>query len=484
MSEATFDLVPSVTPFVQCENFTSLIVGPVGSTKTTAGIAKIAYHAKLMAPCIDGVRRSRCVWVRNTKEQLRDTSIPDFTKWYPDGEAGAYLKTEMKFTLRFDDVECEVLFRGLDDANDVRRLLSLQISFGILEEFREINPSIYEQLGTRVGRYPDGTMVPHRPEWGVDSKGNPIQGCVTDEGKPNKHLWGMTNPPDYDTFWEQLLSDPPANVSVFIQPSGLSPEADWQHFLPTDYYENLAEGKGEDWVDVYVHAKFGKSLAGKPVFRSFSREIHVAKSAVKANRLSANPILVGFDCTGVHPAAVIGQVGFNARLMVFNAIYGDDKGPLRFVREDLKPLLANQYAGMNIMVILDPAAIARNADERSTMEIIKAEGLPVKLARTNNLQPRISAVEQFLTRMVDGLPGLAIDPTGASLLVSALSGKYRFKLNSKGVAEDTPEKLHPWSDVVDAFQYLCLHADGGQMFGAQVGGGRREVKPPPRRWAL
>jgi len=51
---------------------------------------------------------------------LRDTTIPDFLKWYPDGIAGTYLKTEYKFILRFDDVECEVLFRGLDDSNDVR----------------------------------------------------------------------------------------------------------------------------------------------------------------------------------------------------------------------------------------------------------------------------------------------------------------------------------------------------------------------------
>jgi len=483
MSEITFDLVPSVTGFVQCEKFISLIVGPVGSTKTTAGIAKIAYHASRMAPCRDGVRRSRCIWVRNTREQLRDTSIPDFQKWYSPGVFGEYLKTEMKFTLKFDDVECEVLFRGLDDSNDVRRLLSLQASFAVFEEFREINSGIYEQMQTRVGRYPDGMMVPHRPEWGVDDKGNPIQGCVTDDGEPNKHVWGMTNPPDYDTYWEELISNPPANVQVFIQPSGLSPEADWQHFLPTDYYENLAEGKSEDWVDVYVHAKFGKSLAGKPVFRSFSRDMHVSKVALTPNKLSGNPLIVGFDCTGVHPGAVIGQMGFAGRLLVFDALYGDDMGPLRFVRERLKPMLVNKYGGMNVAVILDPAAIARNADERSTMEIIKAEGLAVKLARTNNLQPRISAVEQFLTRMVDGKPGLLIDP-GAQLLVSALSGKYRFKINTKGVVEDEPEKLHPWSDVVDAFQYLCLHADGGQMFGSMLGGGRREVKPAPRRWAL
>ena len=129
--QLTYKPPNSVKEFLTSESFISLIVGPVGSTKTTAGIMKIAYHAKQMAPARDGIRRSRAIWIRNTREQLRDTSIPDFLKWYPDGVAGSYLKSEYKFTLKFDDVECEVLFRGLDDSNDVRRLLSLQASFAV-----------------------------------------------------------------------------------------------------------------------------------------------------------------------------------------------------------------------------------------------------------------------------------------------------------------------------------------------------------------
>ena len=129
MSHLSYTPPASVEPFLQSEAFISLIVGPVGSTKTTAGIMKIAYHASQMAKCRDGVRRSRAIWVRNTREQLRDTSIPDVLRWYPDGQAGVYEKTNYKFILKFNDVECEILFRGLDDSNDVRRLLSLSISF-------------------------------------------------------------------------------------------------------------------------------------------------------------------------------------------------------------------------------------------------------------------------------------------------------------------------------------------------------------------
>ena len=121
--------VQSVTPYLLSDKFQSFIVGPVGSTKTTASLMKIPIEARKVAACADGIRRSRCAVVRNTRQMLLDSTIKDFLGLFPEGQAGVYHRTELRFTLRFDDVECDVLFRGLDDANDVRRLLSLQLSF-------------------------------------------------------------------------------------------------------------------------------------------------------------------------------------------------------------------------------------------------------------------------------------------------------------------------------------------------------------------
>ena len=443
-NSVTYAPPPSVQGFLTSESFISLITGPVGSTKTSAGIMKIAYHAKQMAAGKDGIRRSRCVWVRNTNQMLLDTSIPDFLKWFPDGQAGVYEKTKMRFVLRFDDVVCEVLFRGLEDANDVRRLLSLQISFAILDEFREIHSDIYEALQGRLGRYPDKMLVPPRKEWGRDAKGNPIGGCVKDDGSPNKFLWGMTNPPDSDTYWEKLLTDPPANVKAFFQPSGLSPEADWTQFLPEDYYANLAEGKSQDWVDVYIHNKFGKSLSGQPVFRTFDTALHVAKTPLT---VLSGPILVGVDA-GLSPAAVLGQIDYRSRLVVHDALVSESMGALRFIREKLKPLLATKYPGRAVLIVIDPAAFQRaQTDERTVADMFKNEGFRVVPARSNIISARLASVEQYLTRLVDGAPSIIFDPEGCKPLLAALRGKYRYKVNTKGETDDKPEKNHPWSDV-------------------------------------
>jgi len=469
--------VPSLIPFLLSQAFQSFVVGPVGSTKTTASLIKILMEAKQVAACEDGIRRSRCAVVRNTRQMLMDSTIPDFLKLFPEGQAGAFLRTELKFIIRLDDVECEVLFRGLDDAQDVRRLLSLQLSFAMLDEVREINPDVFNALTGRLGRYPNGMMVPHRPEWGNDEKGNPIQGCVTDSGKSMKKLWGATNPADADSFWELYLSNPPNNAHVTIQPSGRSPEADWLKHLPSNYYEDMMEGKTEEWVAVYVDGKWGRSLSGMPVHRSFNRATHVASEEIKPLGYSTQGLIIGIDA-GLTPAATIGQVMYDGRVVVYNALISEGMGALRFIREKLKPLLVNKFPGYPTLIVIDPAAAQRaQTDETTVRDVYRAEGFKVKFARTNALAARLSAVDKFLTRTVDGKAGVLLCPVGAGPLIQALNGKYRYKINTKGETDESPEKSHPWSDVSDSFQYLCLHADGGETFGmnAQTNQ-RREVQ--------
>ena len=88
------------------------------SGKTTGLFFKLAYMAKLQAPGLDGIRRTRAVVVRNTASQLRDTTLASWNYWFKDGQAGTWHATATKFVLRFDDVECEVLFRPLDTPDD------------------------------------------------------------------------------------------------------------------------------------------------------------------------------------------------------------------------------------------------------------------------------------------------------------------------------------------------------------------------------
>ena len=442
-AELSYQPPLSLEPFFVSDKFVNLITGPVGSTKTTAGIVKIAHEAQRIKACHDGIRRSRCIWIRQSREQLRDTSIPDFLRWFPDGVWGHYQKTEYKFVMRFGDVECEVLFRGLDDASDVRRLLSLQATFGVADEFRELNMDIFDALQGRLGRYPS------KADNGVGSK--------DDFGNQIDKFWGMSNPPDFDTPWEQYLSNPPDNAAVFFQPSGMSEEADWTQYLKDDYYPNLCEGKSQDWIDIYVHGKFGRSLSGKPVYSSFNAETHVSKAAMNPIRSTTNPLILGFDF-GLTPACVIGQLDSFGRALVYEAVTSDNMGILRFSRERLKPLLAQRFPGMPVLIIGDPAGVQRaQTDERSVFDVLRSEGFRVIAAKSNSVVARIAAVEGLLTRMIDGRAAIQIDP-GCGELIKAFRGGYRYRTKKTGETEESPEKNH-YSHISDAMQYFALHVN-------------------------
>lgn len=277
-----------------------------------------------------------------------------------------------------------------------------------------------------------------------------------------------------DTFWETLLTEPPKNCEVFFQPSGLSQEADWLQYLPSEYYANLAEGKTQDWVDVYINAQFGKSLAGKPVFSSFKTAIHVAE---KPLIIQSAPLIIGVDA-GLTPTATICQVDYQGRILVHDSISGESMGALRFCRELLKPLLARKYQGIPQLIIIDPAAFQRaQTDEKTVADIFKNEGFLVKPALTNTITARIAAVDAYLTRTIDGKSAILFDKAGCGQLILAMRSKYRYKTNTKGETDESPEKTHPWSDYADSLQYACLHVDNGASLGAartQVQ--RKEVK--------
>lgn len=448
----------SLAGFLTSEAFVSLVSGPVGSGKSSAAMMKIAYHAKKMRKGRDGVRRSRAVVVRNTNQMLTDATIPTFMTWFPEGVAGSYARTDKRFFLRFDDVECEVLFRGLDDANDVRRLLSLECSFGILDEYREIHPDIFNALQGRVGRYPSVANG----------------GCVTDDGMPNHHIWGATNAPDADTYWEEYMSEPPSTAKIFMQPSALSAECDWSENLIDGYYETLAEGKTEDWIDVYIHNKFGRSLSGTPVYqKSFYSDFHVAKDELRAVNSSDYPIIIGIDF-GRTPAAVFKQRDPRGRVLTLGEITSENMGIETFIRTKLTPYVANNYPGYSVLCAPDPAGYAKTQlNEMTLVDALKAAGFKCVKPPSNKPELRIQAVERLLSQQLEGKAMYLIDPR-CQMLIKGFRSGYRYRVKKNGELEDSPDK-NEYSHVHDANQYADSVIDMN-VRGVAMSSTRREVK--------
>jgi hypothetical protein len=253
---------------------------------------------------------------------------------------------------------------------------------------------------------------------------------------------------------------------VFKQPSGRSPRAENIENLPDGYYDT--QGRSEEYVRVYIDGEYGLSSAGMPVYKYFRPDYHMAKERIRSILNGVRPVVVGMDL-GLTPAAVVGQQDPRGRALILDEAVSFDMGIQRFVRTMLKPLLYERFPGAPVLVVVDPAGIQRaQTDERSAVDIIKAEGMRVIPAKTNNVSARINAVDEYLMRQVDGDPGFLLDPR-CTQLKAAMMGGYRYKPRGDG---DIDKNKH--SHVAEALQYLMLHiASAGE---GSVLSQRREIK--------
>jgi hypothetical protein len=170
---------PTLFDFHMDDHFVKGVMGPFGSGKSVGMCFEIFLRCQAQLKQEDGKRRSRWAVVRNTKEQLKDTTLRTWLDWFPDGVMGRYAVSEMTYYLQHGDIEAEILFRALDKPDDVKKLLSLELTGGFVNEAREVPWAIINGLTGRVGRYPrkaDG--------------GSNWNGIIMD-----------TNPPDEDHWW-------------------------------------------------------------------------------------------------------------------------------------------------------------------------------------------------------------------------------------------------------------------------------------------
>lgn len=440
------------------ELFFDWTVGPVGSGKTTSIFFKLCYMASLQAKSpLDGKRRTRAVIVRNTMPQLKDTTLTSWNYWFKDGQAGIWRATDSKFLLQFGDVECEVLFRPLDTSDDVARVLSLEVTFAIIDEFVQIDEKIIEALAARCGRYP----------------------TKNDGGATNWGMWGASNPGNEDDWWyEYLYEQRPANVRLYEQPSGLSLDAENVENLPggEKYYASLMIGKSVHWIKQFIEVQWGYSLSGKPVVPTFNAQLHIATAPLIPTPLL--PLIVGYDPGVGGSALLFGQQDLDGRLLVYAELVQEDYGTERLINDRLRPLLRARFPDYEVVVAPDPAADSRStSNESSSVDYFRKAKFTVRFPDMNNqLEPRLSAIEHYTTRLTVKGPALLIDPRCKGL-IRALQGGWRYEMTKKGDKKLEPQKNHH-SHTGDGFSYLCRYCQHATGRAARQ---LQRLAIPPRR---
>jgi len=488
LAQQTFDPSgPTISDFMRDDSFVVGVMGPIGSGKTTAGMMKGLAISYAQKPDALGRRRSRGAIIRNTYPELTTTSIKSWHEWVPITEGKWIAEGPPRHILNGKDgLQIEVMFLALDRPEDVRKVLSMDLTWAFVNEAREVPKAVIDGLTGRVGRFPS-------PRDG---------GCVSPQ------IIMDTNPPDSDHWWyilaerdsstprgKEIIDSIEASeaelrghgvltpsqhlFSFHRQPGGRTPRAENLHNLPAAYYTKAAAGKTKDWIKVYVDGEYGFVQDGKPCYPEYVDSTHCRAFEL----FPYLPLTIGLDF-GLTPAATIGQELPNGRHVVRHEIVTERMGATALALE-LKRFLGRFYPDRDQFPIGcitgDPSGSAGGNDERAVFDILKANQVQASPASTNDFTVRREAVGTAFNRLIDGQPGLLIHPD-CRVLRKACQGGYHFsrvKVVGDERWHDRPHKNH-FSHVAEALQYQLLGSGAEREL--RVLKSEPKVKPARPAW--
>ena len=505
-----FSSAQTLSDFFHSDEFVRIVVGPVGSSKTTAFCCEIMKRAMEQEPSpIDNVRYFKAAVVRNTMPELWRTTIETWLAVFREDQCGPmrrsspvhhHIKIPPNQVTGEPGLDLLVDFFAMDKPDNVRALLSYEGTLIWFNEVREIPRNIVKAATDRAGRYPSRAKNSVMPTWfGV---------------------MGDTNPPDEEHWIYEFYAEPPEYYKVFKQPPGVfecvekekedgskywqsidargpdvktsdpnnmqvsagkmwlaNPKAEnlvnlpifkeGAHFLSKDgYYLFRVSGKDYDWIRGYYQGDFGPVFDGKPVIPEFNREIMVSD---QIQILEGVPLGGGFDIGGgtLNSAAVFGQKHPRGPYMIFAEVNPDEDG-MGLVRfgEEVNYSLAEYFPTNETHLGRfwgDPAGRTRDPlFETTVFDHLHMLGLPVFEAPSNNPQLRVEAIKSPMGRMVDGSPGIIIHPRCKNLIKGLLGG-WSYKRVQTSSAEryrDVPDKSR-YSHICDALGYYLLGSGEG-----------------------
>lgn len=447
-TELSYSAEPTPAKFhLDTDSFVKYMEGPFGSGKSTACIMEILMRA-MKQKAFNGVRKSRWAVIRNTYPELKTTTIKTWEEWVPPSIAPIVYSMPIRCVFKQklpDNTVChlEVYFMALDKPEDVKKLLSMELTGSYINEAREVPWEIMENLSGRVNRYPS-----------MREGGATDPGIIMDSNPPKTSHWLYTKfEEDPEKSWAKF-KQPPAVFWDEVQKGWiLNPDAENLSNLPPTYYEQQM-GMGEEHIKVNLAGEYGMTRLGKPVFGKFSSAKHVAKEKIEARR--GMSILVGIDF-GLTPAAIIGQLDFRG-VKLLDELPASDESLEDFLDQYILPLIRSKYSGYKVIACGDPAGGARSAINKMTsMQVVRQRGMTIYPAITNKFVKRKETVDYFLGRD----EGFIVSPE-LTFTREALGAGYVYKeaRNNKGEVLDIPSK-NEYSHMADAIQYLCLYARYG-----------------------
>lgn len=441
-----------------------VVMGHVGSGKTTDCCFVLYDHMTKIPVCTDGIRRARTVIARNTYKELKLTTVKTWLHWFNERRFGRFYRDspffhEMKFTDHTGTpCEFEIYFLSLDSEDDVKKLLSLEATFFWFNEIREFPYFMIQKTLTRLtGRYPTAQMLGVPDEY----QGELYYQC----------LLGDTNPPRRTEWIKTELDDKPKDNFLLIKQAPAMIRGDSGVYIMNPNRENKLGVRDGDFLKlvgaiddetfkVYVLGEYANVWEGKPVHPGYKTSMHFSQKLVQA--IPQIPIYIGWDF-GLTPACAIGQY-ISGQLRILHEFCTENSDLEQFLDLIILPFLHANYGewlkSSNYVSTCDPSGIQRaQTDGSYCLQVLDQRGILTSPAYTNESKPRQAALDQHLNKMHTGEPCFIVS-NNCIIIDEALNGGYHYKkIHSFEGGEmkysEVPNK-NKYSHIAEAVEYLCM----------------------------
>lgn len=466
----TYNPSRTAVEFHNSDHFVRGVIAGVGTGKSVMMIQELLRRGFNQDPGADGVRRTRMGLVRATYPSLRTTTVKTFSQWVPPLLSPVRQTAPMtaRFTGALPDgthFDMEFIFIALENAQDVQKLKSMEFTMIFINEAREVAFEVYDTCKERVGRFP--TLDPLTGLGGCT-----YSGVIFDSNPPGEDHWIAKldrNPTESSKIFHQPApfiekvnakgeieyhDNPLAENLEYLNQKPMQNGVPWtmeqRRAFGYEYYRRMLDGKPKHYIDTEIMGKYGSNFDGRPVYQEYWADDLVCSYPLEAKY--GYPVILGIDTTGLNPAVAFGQLEMGV-LQIKHELLALDMPFVPFVRDVLKPFLAQHYPGCQVVAYTDPANPRDSNRGETPVQVLRQYGIQAQNAPTNKFKARLDSVISFLQRR----GGLLIDKR-CEKIIDGFRGGYHYrplKISGVGQTFSSEPVKNEFSHLHDAVQYLC-----------------------------
>lgn len=409
--------------FIESQARADLFSSRMGEGKSTALAWSCLYHSRHNPG-------ANWVLIRDTYENIIQTTQKTFFQWFPPGVCGTYHAGNKTFTWASGLAEGSVGFMGMDDQHDASKLMSREFAgFGIDEPAPAVGSAGVDEIifDIALSRLRQPGM-----KW---------YGAKLAENNPDEAHWTykrfVANPDEGFRIWQPAM---PENIL----------------HLPPSYYAGLRKlwAHRPDLIRRFVDGEFGFQSIGKAVTPQWHDKLHLAVGLAPVNR---TPLHLCWDF-GLNPTCIITQVSPLGHWNVFDCFVGEGIGVEELIEGHVIPTLKQspKYRDIKFQLnhIGDPAGEAReqSSSQRSAVRVLRRMLPGTWRKGPIKIEERVEPLRSALLRVVGGRGMIQVDREDAAKLWHSLRGGWHHHISRAGIVSGIPVKnVH--SHPGDAFAY-------------------------------